>query len=802
MAASTTQQRPAALPGTKPADGKKPFPAGAAKMSRAYLDARGMPQKSAYPVPVDADERRTAHELHQCPHLRPMNGGGKERCAEKEWLLPEAKVRFCPHHGRQLEKAEGGPSKLTLTLTAAKEMHGRPALPWLIPAAGALTDTALHLADIGFEAGLSAPVLAGAVYVVAKRTLTKRAIARQRLEKRQREGRRYEAIVRQARRTALMGAEAGLWAGALAATDVTSTVGVIVAAAGLVRWAIGAAEFWTAADRRRARGSVKVSNLGATPAVQTPDPVKLRAVTTWDSLVGCPNGAFPGTKLVDLTRLPACEVGAPTRTRLPNWSAKVVPLVAGSINMRANRPDLLGRIAAAYGCTYADVSFFADEGDVGVGWVRVQPDNVLAETRMWTGLDGTDWKKGTSVIGRFDDGKPIRYAWWTGNGAAHDLIGGSSGSGKSELVAQLLLTSLHSGGLVLDWVGDPQGGQSFGALKEQVDWFARDKTEIKLMLLAAVKEMWRRNDELSRHNIKTWSATNAMPLLVITLDEIQSYIDDPDILALVEMLAGQARKCGVKLRLITQIIAAYNLGGSTYIKDQAKTGQTLTFRSQTDIAGRSAVEGDSPIDPTALPEKWGPNTCAAGEKTAGLVFVQGIHGRDVYGRTDYTGEKLEPWLVDSDGSPSVSPGRFGPEAQQESGVLWGDRKERAIRLLHAGRNDEDILPGGKAMELIEQAAVAQVTQRVVRPSEPGQAPLADRARDVVLTAARDVAGADGLVKREAIVAAVKGKVADGTRDKALTDLVASGELRRIKNGLYEVPGMARARQMDIAEAAQ
>lgn len=799
MAASTTtnqQQRPAA-----PATAK--VPAGAVKMARTYLDAKGLPQKSLYPVPVDADERRTDHVLLQCPHLRNINGGGKERCAEKQWLLPTEPALFCPRHGKQLEAADKGPSKLAQTAAAAKELHGRSAAPWLIPLAGVAAETALHLAGAGpVETSAAVPALAIGTYYVAKRTLTKRAIKKKRLEKGQREGRRYQALTRRARLTALQGAEGGLWLTGLAAADVTSRAGAVVAAAAMVRWAVGAAAWWRSADRRRLRGNVKVQT-PVTAHVAAPDPVQLRAVTTWKALIGKAGGPIPGTELVEFQRLPNCPVGAGQRTLLPNWSAKVVATVAGSVNMRASRTDLLGSIAAAYQCTYADVSFTADESDLSIGWLRVQPDNPLAEVGMWAGPSATDWKKGTSVVGRFDDGKPIIYQWWTKQGAAHDLIGGSSGGGKSEFIAQLLLASLHSGGLVTDWVGDPQGGQSFGALKDQVDWFARDVSEIQLMLLAAVKEMFRRNDELTRNNIKTWRATKDMPLLVITLDEVQSYLGDAGIVhELVTKLAGMGRKCGIKMRLSTQIIAAYNLGGDTYIKDQVKTGQTMTFRSETDQAGRSAIEGDSLIDPTALPKRWGANTCAAGESTAGLMFVQGIHGRDVYGRADYTGEKMEAWLVDPNGDPSVSPGQFGPDAQRESGVLWADRKERARRLIEAGRNDEDILSGGKALELIEAAAVASVTKQAVRTPPAGQAPLPDRARDTVLAAAAEAAGANGLVERSAIVAAVKGKVADGTRDKALTDLVAAGDLRRIRNGLYEVPGVAKARQLELGEATQ
>lgn len=799
MAASTSTQRPPAPPATPT---KTAVPQGAVKLAKIYLDDRNVPQRSPHPVPVDQDDRRTPHLLHQCPHLRNVNGGGKERCGERQWLLPGSDTPFCPRHGRKLEEPKDGPGAFARTVTAAREMHGPAALPWLVPAAGILTEAAMTAGDItGAQAALSVPALAGGAYLVTKRTLTSRAVKRGRIEKGQRDGKRYLALRRQARTAAALGAEAGAWLTALSATDTFAAPGVLVAAAGMLRWAFAARTWWAGAEQRRTRGDLTAPAPEPAPLVGAPDPVRLRAVTTWATLIGCPGGPLAGTELVDFTRLPACDVNTASRTMLPNWSAKVAAKVEGSINMRENRPTLRGRIAAAYKCTYADVSFYADESDLSIGWVRIQPDNPLAETRLWTGPDSTNWKTGTSRIGRFDDGMPIEYQWCDEGGACHDLIGGCSGSGKSEAVAQLILTSLHSEGLVLDWVGDPQRGQSFGKLKDEVDWFARDKAEIKLMLLAAVKEMYRRNDVLSSRNVKTWRIGVArelgMPLLVVTLDEVQNYIDDPDILELVTILAGMARKCGIKLRLITQIIAAYNLGGDTYIKEQVKTGQTLVFRAETDVAGRSSVEGDSLIDPTELPKKWGPYTCAAGKKTAGLVFVQGVHGRDVYGRTDFTGEDMGVWLVDPAGDPSVSPGRFSPEAQRESGVLWGDRKARAQRLIEAGRNDADILSGGKALELIEQASVAQASQEPVRTREPGQAPLRDRARDIVLAAATEACDINGVVERAAIVRGVHGKVADGTRDKALTDLVADGDLVRVKNGLYRVPGAAKARQLPL-----
>lgn len=790
MAAKTTS-RPVDLPRAtatprQTQGASVPLPDGVMRLSRSWVDDRGLPRRSHEPVPVDVDDRRTPHKLARCPHEATVNGGGKQQCGYRRWLLPDQK-QFCPDHGGQLVVPKEG-SRIAAVAADAVRMYRMSAAPWAIPAGALLADATAGLAGLSASNVLAAtPLLAGGAYYTTKRTLTRRAIKRRKIEQGQRTGRRLQAIRRRSMRAAVTAAEAGVWTTALVGTGMTSSLGWVVAAAGAVRWAVGAKQWWDGAENRRVRDLLpEVQAPVDEPLVEAPDPVQLRAVTTWKTLIGCKNGPLADTELADFQRLPNCAVDAHSRTQLPNWSAKVVPLVAGSINMREYRPHLLGRIAAAYHCTYADVSFAADESDIGIGWVRVQPDNVLAETNMWPGpAAANDWKRGRSRIGRYDDGEPIWYVWWTKDGAAHDLISGCSGSGKSELVAQLSLNGLHSDGLVLDWLADPQGGQSYGRIKDEVDWFARDLSEIKLMLLAALKEMLRRNDELTRSYIKTWRPTKKMPLLVITLDEVQAYIEDPIILELVTKLVGQGRKCGIKMRLITQIPAAYNLGGSTYIKEQLKTGQSLILRAMTDQAGRDATDGDCPINPTLLPSKWGKNTCAAGETTAGLLFVQGLTGRDVYGRASWTGDDMLPWLVDADGQRTVCPGVFGSEAQQVSGPLWGDRKERAKLLLAAGRSDHDLLSGGKAVELIETAAVntpvGQPAPAAVQDTQPTQT-----ACDTVLAAALQVADSGGVAQRADIVKEVGGKVAPGTLNKALTDLVADGYLRRVRNGVYEV----------------
>jgi hypothetical protein len=347
-----TTHRPAPLPqhGSRPAV-KNPLPDGAVKMQTWFIDVEGRRQRMPYEVPVDAEDHRTPHLRFQCPKMRNVNGGGRERCDEYAWLLPEQK-QFCPRHGEQLTPPPAKEARLAAVLSDAKRMYGRAALPWLLPTAGIVADATMSLGGVSAqEAILTAPALAGGAYVVTKRTLTKRAIRRGRIEKGQREGKRIRAITRQAARHAAVAGETGLWATALAGTDLTTWAGMIVAAAAMVRWAVGVKPWWDAAEARRLRDTTPTITVDvpAEQPVEAPDPVRLRAITTWIALIGCSSGPLAGTELVDYTPLPACDVKASIRTQLPNWSAKVVATVAGSINMRENRPTLLGRIAAAYG---------------------------------------------------------------------------------------------------------------------------------------------------------------------------------------------------------------------------------------------------------------------------------------------------------------------------------------------------------------------------------------------------------------------------------------------------------------------
>jgi hypothetical protein len=756
-------------PGTGGPDGSR--------MQTWYITANGREVRGADPVPVGQDNRRTAHVQHRCPGGLPGS-----RCAHVEWLLPGAKKRHCPEHGKALAPAVTAERRKALASDSWR-LHRAAAAPWAALVATAGVGVYAQAADVSpATVGLAAPLVAGVTYVVARHVGMRRAVKLRRVEAGQRTGKGVARVHRAAIGAAVAAAGTTGWVDLVTAAhprgaELAAVYGGLAAA-----WAVACVPWWRHVDVRRRPVAAASAAQPSAPATVEVDEMQRLVTGVWAKLIGGPQGPLANTELVDYKRLPACAGGGPDRKRLPNWTATVRATVPGSINMREVRTTLLGRIAAAYGCSYADVSFTADESDLSIAYLRVQPDNPLAQPRLWPGPASRDtWAKGVSVVGLFDDGAPIEYVWWNSLGAPHDLMSGCTGSGKSELVALLILESLHSHGLVLDWLGDPQGGQSYGALKRHVDYFARSTTEIVFMLLAAKKEMLRRNDVLAAADAKTWRPSVDMPLMVITLDEVQSYIDDPNVLQLVEDLAAMGRKCGIKMRLITQVPAAYSLGGSSVIKEQLVAGQAFTFRAATDIAGRLAVTSDSPFDPTQLPKRWSTATCAAGEPTAGLMFVQGVRGRDVYGRGFHTGDDQQVWLVDADGQPTISPGQFGEEAQAVSGPLWGLRHQRAAAELSAGRSDADLLASGAAAELIvlaEQIAsgVTRLGTSALQVASPAGGDAT--AADVLFACAVELTGPAGGVVTKGQLVQVSADMNTNTRDKAIQSLLGSGRFTR------------------------
>jgi hypothetical protein len=91
----------------------------------------------------------------------------------------------------------------------------------------------------------------------------------------------------------------------------------------------------------------------------------------------------------------------------------------------------------------------------------VLPKAITNKVIKWKGPD-LDLATFRSTVATYIDGDRVTYVWCRpGSGPWHDLISGTTDSGKSRLIDLLLATSREGGqDHIVDWVLDPQNGQS------------------------------------------------------------------------------------------------------------------------------------------------------------------------------------------------------------------------------------------------------------------------------------------------------------------------------------------------------
>jgi hypothetical protein len=405
------------------------------------------------------------------------------------------------------------------------------------------------------------------------------------------------------------------------------------------------------------------------------------------------------------------------------------------------------------------------EGELHLAKILVLPDNPLATRIDWTGPT-LDVATGVSVLGQYADGEPVHYRHYRpGSGPVHDLISGSTDSGKSRTVEQLLAEERHSGVIVSHLI-DGKGGTSLPDWADAVDEYATTLEEARALLTKDRNRMYLRMSILktckwvddkgrNRKGLSQFTPgdpRHGLPMLSITIDEAQNILPDPVCRALVEEMIGMARSCGIKFRLITPVPLLPSLGNSMIIRDAVAAGNVIILRTANRLTGQVAFNGALPVDPCSLPKEW-----ADGSTTSGLGFVF-APGAD-RPSTMRVGYVEDPYDWATSGTPAVMEPYTGPPAQGGDG------------------------------------ASQETPQPAIVPDDPDQQRIGE---DTVLAYLAAHTGQD--IARGEMFNAIQERItpppALRTLTKAITDLCESGHIERVGRGSYRITesGLDRRRQ--------
>jgi hypothetical protein len=688
---TTTTERPdtgtpIAVPAVR---NRRPLPDGAVKWSKLYMDDRGA-HESPFDVPVDANDRRTAHLRVTCPKA--------PECTRDAWVEPHGVVIFCRDHGAPMS-AERTKRDPVLPWSAMWQTIEKPLRPaWVLAAEAA--------AGLGMFEGEFTPLAAvlaggcatGAAYAGTRIYLTKRAVRRSKIEKGQTTGRHVETIRRRSRTAGYIGAIGTAWLTAATTVDPATVLGRVVWASLPIAWAVSAAPWWRYLDADRNRPAPVVAT-APVPVDATPSDDAIAAAdaaASWTADVG-----FANTRLDPAT----------WQRTVAGWQAVIVATKKGalvSLTDIERMKSTVAKIAAGYGVKRAAITWISEhDDDPNRALLLVQPNNPLKDGQIWEGPDSVDMEKGRAVSGRLINGDPLyEVLFKPGWGAPNRVTLGTTGGGKSERIRQRLIierwahyTDAVTGakqGAFMSFLHDPKDMDSYGEFVGALHAYGTTRDDAHIMVDAFTREMdrrfafkrsitWRdKRHGRERFGSLPWDPRVHGPILSAIWDEFHEMAGDKEFVTKIERLARKQRAGGM-----TQEVASHGgtIGdmGSQVLRD---LGGGITTLLQTKNALNAALTagGAAVGDPRTLPRDPGMCFVVDGETQSAMM----ARGSWIPYDEETHEVTLYDYLFDEHNQPIGYPAAIPPETAEAFGKEFMEWAEAGKK---PGGRDAKAMPG-------------------------------------------------------------------------------------------------------------
>lgn len=330
----------------------------------------------------------------------------------------------------------------------------------------------------------------------------------------------------------------------------------------------------------------------------------------WASRIGCPNGPVANSTLTKLEPLLDAD-------GTDNGTAGIITLNADGGPIRHTAGDVAPQLVKiATGLDVKPANAALEPITASKLRLMLFKRNPLTDPVLWPGPGGPGTYRhpaGMTPTGKWTHHPLILPGW----GAVHELIVGSTGSGKSRTARLRLAMARHTYNkrgqpCVATWLLDPHQGASYSGWRDRIDVLARSGEEILVALAAAVTELNRRLKILAASGREVLRPTPDMPHIRLVIDEFPGFIAAyPQAATLVAKLVAEGRKVLIGLTVLTQYPTADKLGGDVSIRDGLLTTATV-HRTGNAFTGMIVANGKQIGDPGALPMMWPDGSSAAG----------------------------------------------------------------------------------------------------------------------------------------------------------------------------------------------
>ncbi|MBT1183938.1 hypothetical protein HET69_07900 [Streptomyces sp. CJ_13] len=466
---------------------------------------------------------------------------------------------------------------------------------------------------------------------------------------------------------------------------------------------------------------------------------------------------MPGTHLVDAQVDPATG----------GWVAWVVADEDVPAVPVPDRKLLVGALRS----TMTLVDYQPHASDPRRGKIRLMDKNPLEDGVPFPGPQALEPSEGGYIaIGRGVSGRVARLQLFDPVlGAQHVFIAGVTGSGKGGVV-QIVALAAHLAGTAIIYA-DPKGSSNPDV--EAMAAYAATGSDAIKSLRVAYALLQHRVAESARLGRKNFKATADCPWVMVIVDETHMITDaateeGKEAVFILDKIAALGRNLGMTLGIVNQAVNADKLGGSTALRTNViQGGAMVMLRTDSAQSNLITVDGFEGIDPGAIPAAWSAEDeplvwsddvpLNDPTRTFGLGYV-GSPGEPVQMMRSWILESAAPYIRhDHIAWPADWPGWDDRYDIAEVSVIGDDDGSRG-QSSDWGGNDAFAPPIGSGF-----------TKASAEPS--ADAAVLDCFDDTGLEITKDdIRTLTGINEK--------------TLSNVLTALVKTGEIERVRNGVY------------------